>query len=85
MDHLHPLMVTALASVIPPRDDWAIVHQIFRRGACDGCPRYEVKRDKHPYGEGHAVELHEECTLGEFASDLPSDCPAFKATIKDME
>jgi hypothetical protein len=66
---------------------WVDVADYWKRhqggDSCRGCCFLREHSDKHPYGEGSAVETTIECTLGQSFKDSPHDCPGALSLKED--
>lgn len=66
---------------------WQIVGAAHQDGShhCEDCPRNKQRHESERYGDGWVDRTFHECTLGEYGSDKPSDCPAYVARIEMRE
>lgn len=74
------------AQIAALKAGWMAVGAAFQseHPACnEECPFYQSIAQRHPYGSGYATEYLCDCTLGQRASDRPSDCPAIQQTMEE--
>ena len=82
-----PLPVHITRDIDQLKAGWMFVGSTFQSGSphCDECPHCKTELEHHPYGEGHATQAYSECTLGQYASDKPTGCPAYTEHLSQQE
>lgn len=65
---------------------WMFVGAAFQDGhpACEDCSHRRILVDRHPYQEGCVTVTEAECSLGQYASDEATDCPAYREHVEEL-
>lgn len=82
-----PLLPHQMAEINAIKVAWMRVGSEFaNRGEhriCEECHHCQLRGDVHPFGESVAVDVYDECDLGESPSDKPTDCPAYVEAVQE--